>query len=88
MDRTYAWAIRCLDEHKRLTEERVGKPYQALFGVIQGAQYEDLRKKAATDLGAMESNGQSFDGFGIGGALDKGQLGTCLLYTSPSPRDS
>ena len=41
MDRTYAWAIRCLDEHKRLTHERTGKPYQALFGVIQGAQYED-----------------------------------------------
>ena len=70
MDRTYAWAMRCLDEHKRLTDERSAKPYQALFGVIQGAQYEDLRKKAAGDLGSMESSGQSFDGFGIGGALD------------------
>ena len=36
MERTFAWAIRCLDEHKRLTQERVDKPYQALFGVIQG----------------------------------------------------
>ena len=75
MDRTFAWAMRCLDEHKRLTDERIGKPYQALFGVIQGAQYEDLRKKAATDLGSMQSSGQSFDGFGIGGALDKSALG-------------
>ena len=42
IDRTNAWAIRCLDEHQRQTDLRVGKPYQALFGVIQGAQYEDL----------------------------------------------
>ena len=47
MDRTLAWAVRCLDEHKRLTQARSTKAYQALFGVIQGAQYEDLRKKAA-----------------------------------------
>jgi queuine tRNA-ribosyltransferase len=82
MDRTYAWAIRCLDEHKRLTEERTTKPYQALFGVIQGAQYEELRKKAATDLGSLESSGQAFDGFGIGGALDKGQLGTIVSWVN------
>ena len=82
MDRTYAWAIRCLDEHKRLTEERSTKPYQALFGVIQGAQYEDLRKKAATDLGSLESSGQYFDGFGIGGALDKGQLGNIVSWVN------
>lgn len=84
VDRTYAWALRCLDEHKRLTDERIGKDYQALFGVIQGAQYEDLRKKAAGDLGAMQSSGQSFDGFGIGGALDKDQLGTILTWVNQS----
>ncbi len=82
MSRTYDWAIRCLDEHKRLTDERVGKPYQALFGVIQGAQYEDLRKKAAHDLGTMSSSGISFDGFGIGGALDKDSLGTIVGWVN------
>jgi len=82
MSRTYEWAIRCLDEHKRLTAERVGKPYQALFGVIQGAQYEDLRKKAAHDLGTMSSSGISFDGFGIGGALDKDALGTIVGWVN------
>jgi queuine tRNA-ribosyltransferase len=82
MDRTYAWAIRCLDEHKRLTDERIGKPYQGLFGVIQGAQYEDLRKKAASDLGSMQSSDQSFDGFGIGGALDKSALGTIVSWVN------
>jgi len=88
MDRTYAWAIRCLDEHKRLTNERIDKPYQALFGVIQGAQYEDLRRKAAGELGGMNSDGQSFDGFGIGGALDKEQLGTIVSWVNQSlPED-
>ena len=82
MKRTYEWAIRCLDEHARLTESRVGKPYQALFGVIQGAQYEDLRKKAASDLGSMSSSGISFDGFGIGGALDKDALGTIVGWVN------
>ncbi len=82
MSRTYDWAIRCLDEHKRLTDSRVGKPYQALFGVIQGAQYEDLRKKAASDLGAMSSSDIEFDGFGIGGALDKDSLGTIVGWVN------
>jgi queuine tRNA-ribosyltransferase len=78
LERTRLWALRCLDEHKRLTDERNQKPYQALFGVLQGAQYEDLRRKAARDLGAMESSGISFDGFGMGGALDKSILGTIV----------
>ena len=82
LSRTYDWAIRCLDEHKRLTDSRVGKPYQALFGVIQGAQYEDLRKKAASDMGSMSSSGIEFDGFGIGGALDKDSLGTIVNWVN------
>ena len=48
--RTQAWAERCVVEHQRLTEERKGKPLQALFGVVQGAQHEDLRRTAARGL--------------------------------------
>jgi len=80
LERTRLWALRCLDEHQRLTKERSNKPYQALFGVLQGAQYEDLRRKAARDLGNMESSGISFDGFGMGGALDKSILGTIVRW--------
>jgi len=67
--RTHAWAQRCLAEVARLRAAHPGRPHQALFGVIQGAQYEDLRKTAARVMGAMP-----FDGYGIGGAFDKGQL--------------
>ena len=82
MQRTYNWGLSCLDEHKRLTDLRADKPYQALFGVIQGAQYEDLRKKAAADFGGMTSSDISYDGFGIGGALDKDSLGTIVKWVN------
>jgi len=77
LERTRLWAQRCIAEHERLTAGRSHRPYQALFGVIQGAQYEDLRRKASADLGAM-----TFDGFGIGGALEKENLGTILGWCS------
>ncbi|GAA3273962.1 queuine tRNA-ribosyltransferase [Paenarthrobacter aurescens] len=75
LERTRLWALRCLEEHASLTSSRAAKPYQALFGVIQGAQYEDLRRKACQDLGAMP-----FDGYGIGGALEKENLGTIVRW--------
>jgi queuine tRNA-ribosyltransferase len=75
LERTRLWAERCIVEHQRLTKERSHRPYQALFGVIQGAQYEDLRRKASRDLGGMD-----FDGFGIGGALEKENLGTIVRW--------
>lgn len=80
LQRTHEWAQRCIDEHERLTARRSHRPYQALFAVIQGAQYEDLRRKASRDLDAMRGigTGSAFDGFGIGGALEKANLGTIV----------
>ena len=80
LERTRLWAKRCLVEHGRLTHERSHRPYQALYGVLQGAQYEDLRRKAAKDLGALDEDGITFDGFGLGGALDKAELGTIVSW--------
>ena len=88
LERTRLWAKRCLIEHRNLTKERANKPYQALFGVLQGAQYEDLRRKAARDLAELNEDGQVFDGFGLGGALDKTNLGTIVGWmTSELPKD-
>jgi len=80
LERTRLWAKRCLVEHGRLTQERSHRPYQALFGVLQGAQYEDLRRKGAQDLSGLNEDGVSFDGFGLGGALDKENLGTIVSW--------
>lgn len=75
--RTYAWAKRCVAEHERLGAERPHRPAQALFGIVQGAQYEDLRRRAAREIAGL-----GFDGFGIGGALEKTQLGTIVSWVS------
>ncbi len=73
--RTQAWAERCVAEHERQTAARSHRPYQALFAVVQGAQYEDLRRQSARDLAAL-----NVDGFGIGGALEKDRLGTIVRW--------
>ena len=78
VERTRDWARRCLVEHRRLTTERSEHPYQQLLGVVQGAQYEDLRRSAARGLASMEVDGLRFDGYGIGGALSKAQLGNIV----------
>lgn len=85
VERTARWAVRCLDEHARLTDERSHRPYQALFGVIQGAQYEDLRRTAASGLASMRGRKypeQEFDGFGIGGALEKAEMGKIVSWVN------
>lgn len=83
VERTHRWAKRCLDEHDRLTCERTGKPLQSLWGVVQGAQYEDLRRKATRGLLELSKQAEAagkrgFGGFGIGGALEKENLGTIV----------
>ena len=83
--RTERWAVRCLDEHSRLTEARRHRPYQSLFGVVQGAQYEDLRRQAArglANLTGVAAPRQTFDGFGIGGALEKDRLGEIVSWVT------
>ncbi len=85
--RTHEWAVRCLLEHRRLSELRPDRPPQALFGVVQGAQYEDLRRQAARGLAAIgaaagPAEGLGFDGYGIGGALEKQNLATIVGWVS------
>jgi len=75
--RTQRWAERCVAEHERLTASRAGKPAQALFGVVQGAQHEDLRRQAARGLRALD-----FAGYGIGGAIEKENLATIVRWVT------
>lgn len=77
IDRTHAWAKRSLDEHKRLGISSATGCMQALFGVVQGGAYEDLRKESATILGAMD-----FDGYGIGGSFTKEDMGTAVKWVN------
>jgi queuine tRNA-ribosyltransferase len=57
LNRTHKWAKECLKHYDKK---------QALFGIIQGGAYKDLREKSAKFIGKLP-----FDGFGIGGSLGK-----------------
>lgn len=75
IDRTHAWAQRSLNEHKRLGISNATGKQQALFGVVQGGAYEELRRESAQVLGAMD-----FDGYGIGGSFTKEDIGTAVRW--------
>jgi queuine tRNA-ribosyltransferase len=89
VQRTHEWAVRCVVEHRRLTNANTHQPPQALFGVVQGAQYEDLRRQASRGLTSIVGeDGVGFDGYGIGGALEKQNLATIVGWvTSELPDD-
>lgn len=55
MERTIRWAKRCKDAHQN-------PDTQALFGIVQGGEYEDLRKTCVEELLKI-----GFDGYAIGG---------------------
>ncbi|HOL91824.1 MAG TPA: tRNA guanosine(34) transglycosylase Tgt, partial [Clostridiales bacterium] len=59
MERTTRWAERCREAHKD-TEK------QALFGIVQGGVYEDLREKSARDLVKLDFPGYSIGGLSVG----------------------
>lgn len=76
VERTAEWAKRCLDYHKRCRGvTSVSGP--ALFGIVQGGRYEELRKLSAKTIGSMD-----FDGFGIGGSFDKDDIGTAVGWVA------
>ena len=63
MEMTSRWAARCKDAHARPDE-------QALFGIVQGGMFEDLRARSAHDLVAMDFPGYSIGGLSVGESKD------------------
>lgn len=53
--RTLRWAKRCQDAHQK-------EGQQALFGIVQGGEFEDIRRHSAQELVKMD-----FEGYAIGG---------------------
>lgn len=73
MDRTHRWAQRSLARHEQLDPENV----QALFGVVQGGRFQDLREESARVLGEM-----NFDGYGIGGSFNKDDMAQAVGWVN------
>lgn len=57
-DRTFRWLKRCIKAHQRTD--------QALFGIVQGGVYPDLRAQAAADLTALNLPGYAIGGVSVG----------------------
>ncbi|WP_071027308.1 tRNA guanosine(34) transglycosylase Tgt [Peptoniphilus raoultii] len=59
MKRTLRWAKRCKDHHKNTD-------HQALFGIIQGGMFKNLRKISAEEMVEMDFPGYSVGGLSVG----------------------
>jgi len=57
--RTSRWAERCLKAHQRPHD-------QALFGIVQGGMYHDLRRQSAEDLTSLDFPGYAIGGLSVG----------------------
>lgn len=79
LERTTRWAVRCKEAHKN-TEN------QALFGIVQGGMYQDLREQSARELVALDFPGYSIGGLSVG--EPKELMYEVLDYTTPLlPKD-
>jgi queuine tRNA-ribosyltransferase len=75
-ERTHRWLDRCLDWHRDN-----GPSGQAVFGIVQGGTYEDLRLQSCQAV-----SGAAVDGIAIGGTLgrDKEEMAEVLGLTVPA----
>ena len=67
VDRTYRWLVRCkakMDELNRLPD--TVNPHQLLFGINQGAIYEDIRIDHAKRIAELELDGYAVGGLAVG----------------------
>lgn len=79
LERTTRWAKRCKDAHKNTDK-------QALFGIIQGGMYKDLRKQSAEEIIGLDFPGYSVGGLSVGEPKDI--MYDVLEYTTPlMPKD-
>ncbi|MGK7943832.1 MAG: tRNA guanosine(34) transglycosylase Tgt [Microcystaceae cyanobacterium] len=73
-DRTYRWLERCITAHQRPHD-------QALFGIVQGGIYEDLRQKAANELVKLDLTGYAIGGVSVG--EDPELIHQIVRFTTP-----
>ncbi len=61
MERTHDWLIRCIKAHKKNNTST-----QYLYGIIQGGQYEDLRKASGNFIAMQDTEGVAIGGVSVG----------------------
>ena len=67
VDRTTRWLARCKAEMNRLNSlEDTVNPHQLLFGINQGAIYDDIRIAHAKEISKMDLDGYAVGGLAVG----------------------
>ncbi|MDQ7008858.1 MAG: tRNA guanosine(34) transglycosylase Tgt [Candidatus Gracilibacteria bacterium] len=68
MDRTHRWAVRCVKRWKENNKKREekGEYLQALFPIIQGVTYDNLRIESAKFISALDTPGIAIGGLSVG----------------------
>ena len=67
VDRTYRWLVRCRAEMSRLNSlSDTINPHQMLFGINQGAVYDDIRIEHAKRITELELDGYAVGGLAVG----------------------
>ena len=67
VDRTTRWLVRCQQEMRRLNAlEDTINPQQMLFGINQGAVYEDIRIEHARRISELDLDGYAVGGLAVG----------------------
>jgi queuine tRNA-ribosyltransferase len=65
-DRTLRWLRRCVDRHDELGRRSAGGSAQALFGIVQGSVYPELRERFAEETVRFDLPGYAVGGMGLG----------------------
>ena len=66
-DRTYRWLVRCRDKINELNAaENTINPHQMLFGINQGATYDDLRIEHMKKIRDLDLDGYAVGGLAVG----------------------
>lgn len=68
MARTHRWARRCLEVQKQTEGSQ-----QALYGIVQGSVYKDLRIESAKDIGSLPFWGMAIGGMAVGESKEEMQ---------------
>lgn len=80
--RTQRWAERAVGEFLRImTKDKPVNPGQKLWGIVQGASFEDLRKRSAEHMRALDFPGYAIGGVAVGEPTD--QMLQAVDYTIP-----
>jgi queuine tRNA-ribosyltransferase len=71
MTRTHNWVLRCKKEHQKLSKKSRSKLPQALFPIVQGGLYKDLRTQSAKFMNDLDLPGNAIGGLSVGEGKDK-----------------